>query len=431
METRNRLTPIILSLAILLGVVLNTQAQRIKPAPPQSKPIVLQGATIHVGNGQVINNGSIRFEKGIITEVGTSVNSTGAQVINLTGKHIYPGIIAPNTSVGLVEIGAVRASVDNEEQGSFNPEARALTSFNTDSDVIPTLRFTGVLIAESVPSGGIVSGTASIMEMDGWNWEDAVHKADNGIHLNWVSRFSRRRRGGGVNRRRARLLKVIENTMNEARAYVQNPKPAKTNLKFEAMRGLYDGSTTLFVHTNYSKDIVESVQKLKSYGVKRIVIVGGREALKVADFLNDEKVPVILNETHRLPRRSHTDVDMPFKLPYLLGKAGVVVGLSVSGWWQVRTLPFQAGTAVAHGLKKEEALEMITLNNAKILGIDDKVGSLEKGKHATLIVSKGDILDMLTNDIEHAFIRGKKIVLDDKQQQLYKRFKKKYDSQKK
>ncbi|HAS44195.1 MAG TPA: amidohydrolase [Microscillaceae bacterium] len=428
METRNKLNQIILSLAILCGVVLNSQAQRIKPAAPQSQPIVLQGATIHVGDGQVIDKGSIRFEKGIITEVGTNVNTSGAQVISLAGKHIYPGVIAPNTSVGLIEIGAVRASVDNSEQGSFNPEARALTSFNTDSDVIPTLRFTGVLIAESVPSGGIVSGTASVMEMDGWNWEDAVHKADHGIHLNWVSRFGRR---GRVNRRRARLLKVIENTMNEARAYVQNPKPAKTNLKFEAMRGLFDGSSTLFVHANYSKDIVESVQKLKSYGVKRIVIVGGREALKVAGFLRDEKVPVILSETHRLPRRSHIDVDMPFKLPYLLAKAGVLTGLSVGGWWQVRTLPFQAGTAVAHGLKKEEALQMITLNNAKILGIDDKVGSLVKGKHATLIVSKGDILDMLTNDVEHAFIRGKKIILDDKQQQLYKRFKKKYDSQKK
>ena len=260
-----------------------------------------------------------------------------------------------------------------------------------------------------------------------------MHKADHGIHLNWVSRFSRRRRrgGGGANRNRGRLLKIIENTMNEARAYAQNSKPAQKNLKFEAMKGLYDGSTTMFVHTNYSKDIVESVQKLKAYGVKKIVIVGGRDALKVADFLKDENVPVILSNTHRLPRRSHMDVDMPFKLPSLLRKAGVLTGFTVDGSWQVRTLPFQAGTAAAHGLKKEEAIQMITLDNAKILGIDKKVGSIEKGKHATLIVSKGDILDMMTNDIEHAFIQGKKIILDDKQQRLYKRFKQKYESQKK
>ena len=436
METRNRslTTRFVAFISSIFGVVMffggvsQGYAQRIKSAAPQRQPIVLQGATIHVGNGNVINNGSVRFEKGIITEVGTKVNTTGAEVMNLAGKHIYPGVIAPNTSVGLVEIGAVRASVDYSEQGRFNPEARSLTSFNTDSDIIPTLRYTGVLIAESVPSGGVVSGTASLMEMDGWNWEDAVHKADHGIHMNWVARFGR---SGRPNRNRARSLKIIENIMNEARAYVQNPKPAKINLKFEAMRGLFNGTTTLFVHANYSKDIVESVQKLKAHGVKKIVIVGAEGALKVARFLKDENVPVILSNTHRLPQRSHIDVDLPFKLPYLLKKSGVLTGLYVGGSWQVRTLPFQAGTAAAHGLTKEEALQMITLNNAKILGIDKTVGSIEQGKHATLLVSKGDILDMLTNDIEQAFIRGKKVILDDKQQQLYKRFQKKYNGQKK
>lgn len=442
MQKRNKLLAVICFLVMLWGAVDTLQAQRIRPADPQSQPIVLQGATIHVGNGQVINNGSVRFEKGIITEVGTNVNTSGAQVVNLSGKHIYPGIIAPNTVVGLVEINAVRASVDKVEQGSFNPEVRALTSYNTDSDVIPTLRYTGVLLVESTPAGGLVSGTSSVMELDGWNWEDAVHKADNAIHLNWIPRFTVGGFFGGgssrANRRRTQAIRRIENMMKEAQAYAKN-KPAKTNLKFEAMKGLFDGSKTLFIHADYSKDIVDGVQFAQSFGVKKIVVVGARDAFRVASFLKSNNVPVVLNATHRLPMRSHTDVAMPYKLPSLLKKAGVLTGLTMGNGrvgfgdhgWRTRTLPFHAGTAVAHGLAKEEAVEMITLNNAKILGIDKTVGSIEKGKHATLVVSKGDILDMLTNDIQHAFIRGKKLILDDKQQQLYKRFKKKYESQKK
>lgn len=428
MQRRNSIQTLVCTFVLLLGV-WSAQAQRIKAADPQSQPIVIQGATIHVGNGQVIKNGSVRFEKGIITEVGTNVNTSGAQVVNASGKHVYPGIVAPNTPVGLVEIGAVRASVDQSEQGRFNPEARALTSYNTDSDVIPTLRFTGLLLVETTPSGGIVSGTSSVMELDGWNWEDAVHKADNAVHMNWPSSYRRRRRGPvRPNRNSNRLLPYLTKTMEEAKAYTQKAKPAKTNLKFEAMRGLFDGSKTLFIHVTYSKDIVRSVQFAQKHGVKKIAIVGGEGALSVAGFLKDNNIPVVLNATHMLPMHAHSDVSSSYKLPGLLSKAGVLTGLTLGGSaWRVRTLPFHAGTAATHGLGSEKAVEMITLNNAKILGIDKTVGSIEKGKHATLLISKGDVLDMLTNDIEHAFIRGKKLILDDKQQQLYRRFKQKYD----
>lgn len=434
MQRRNSFYKIIAVFVMFLGA-LNTAAyaQRIKPAEPQSQPIVIQGATIHVGNGQVINNGSVRFEKGIITEVGSSVNTSGAQLINASGKHVYPGIIALNTPVGLVEVNGVRASIDRTEQGLFNPEVRSLTSFNTDSDILPTLRYVGVLLVESTPSGGRISGTSSVMELDGWNWEDAVHKADNAMHMNWPTRVTRRRRGGPFGGGRggnphARAMKALHGVMKEAKAYASVAKPTKVNLKFEAMRGLFDGSKTLFIHANFSKDIVEGVQFAQAYGIKKASIVGGRDALQVASFLKDNNIPVVLNATHRLPQRAHSDVDMPYKLPALLSKAGVLTGLTMgNNSWRVRTLPYHAGTAAAHGLGSEKAVEMITLNNAKILGIDKTVGSIEKGKHATLLISKGDILDMLTNDVEHAFIRGKKLILDDKQQQLYKRFKKKYE----
>ncbi|EAY31582.1 amidohydrolase family protein [Microscilla marina ATCC 23134] len=441
MQRRNSIQTFVCTVALLCGVVFSAQAQRIKPADPQSKPIVIQGATIHVGNGQVMNNASVRFEQGIITEVGTSINTTGAQVINGKGKHVYPGIIALNTPVGLVEVNAVKASVDRSEQGNFNPNVRALTSFNTDSDVLPTLRYTGVLLVEATPDRGIVSGTSSIMELDGWNWEDAVLKADNAIHLNWPARFSRSRRrgnpfGGKANKRRQRIIHLLTNAMREAKAYAAVAKPAKVNLKLEAMRGLFDGSKTLFIHASYSKDIVESVQFAKTHGVQKVGIVGGYDAVRVANFLKEHQIPVVINATHRLPLVNHHDIAYAYKLPGMLAKAGVLTGLTVGNergismadhGWRVRTLPFHAGTAAAHGLGTEKAVEMITLNNAKILGIDKQVGSIEKGKQATLFISKGDVLDMLTNDIEHAFIRGKKLILDDKQQQLYRRFKKKYD----
>lgn len=428
MQRRNSIHALVCTFVLLLGG-WSAQAQRIKPAAPQSQPIVIQGATIHVGNGQVINNGSVRFEKGIITEVGTSINTSGAQVIKANGKHVYPGIVAPNTPVGLVEINAVRASVDQREQGRFNPEARALTSFNTDSDIIPTLRFNGLLLVETTPGGGIISGTSSVMELDGWNWEDAVHKADHGIHMNWPSSYRSRRRGPArPNRNSNRTLPYMHATMQEAQAYAKVDKPAKVNLKFEAMRGVFDGSKTLFIHVNYSKDIVKSVQFAQKYGVKKIVVVGGQGALNVADFLKENNIPVVLNATHLLPMNAHSNVASSYELPAKLNKAGVLTGLTLGGnAWRVRTLPFHAGTAAAHGLGSEKAVEMITLTNAKILGIDKTVGSIEKGKHATLLISKGDILDMLTNNIEHAFIQGKKLILDDKQQQLYRRFKKKYD----
>ena len=426
-------------LALLLVLGWQVQAQIPTPAPPQSQPIVVQGGTIHVGNGQVINNGSIRFEKGQITEVGTSVNTSGAKVIDAKGKHVYPGLILPDNNLGLHEIGAVRATLDMREQGLFNPEARPIAAYNTDSEVIATLRSNGIMLVQIIANGGFMPGTSSVMELDGWNWEDAAHTIDEGIQMNWLSSYYSR--GGGFgggaqtfnsNRQYQRQMRQIENTFRDARAYAQN-KPAKTNLKLEAMKGLFDGSKTLYLQADYSKDIVAGIKFAQAQGVKRIVLVGGQDAIKVADFLKDNNIPVILARLHRLPYRTGTDVDQPYKLPYLLKKAGLTVGLAYdrSEPMGARNLPFQAGTAAAYGLSKEEALQLVTLNNAKILGIDKKVGSLEKGKQATLVISKGDLLDMLGNQVEQAFIQGKQLDLMDKHKYLYQLFKSKYNGNKK
>jgi imidazolonepropionase-like amidohydrolase len=410
-------------------------AQPPTPGKPQDKPIVLKGGTIHTATGQVLPNTSIAFENGKITDIGTDVaTNIGAEIIDVSGKHIYPGLILPNTSIGLVEISAVRATNDVGEVGEMNPNVRALIAYNADSEIITTTRSNGILLVQTTPQDGVVSGMSSVMQLDAWNWEDAAYRTDDGIHLNYPPMF--RRPGffeeGGVkpNENRNKVLQAVEKTLADGLAYSKNPLPEVKNLKLEAMKGLYDGTKNLYLHADYGKEIVEGVQLAKKYEVKKIVIVGGEDAYLAADFLKENNIPVLLNSLHRLPNYTGDDVDLVFKEPFLLKQAGVLVGLSYSGGSQestsARNLPFVAGNAVPHGLSKEEALQMITANTAKILGIDNRTGTLEKGKDANIVVSDGDLLDMRTNNVTLAFIQGRKVILDDKQKRLYKRFSDKY-----
>ncbi len=400
------------------------------PASAQSGPIVLQNATIHQGNGNVISNGSIRFENGLITEVGTSVNTQGADLVNAAGKHIYPGLILPATSMGIVEISAIRQSRDQRETGEFNPNVRSIVAYNTDSDILPTTRSNGILLIQTTPEGGIVSGLSSVMELDGWDWEEAQHTPDDGIHLNWARYFSRTgwwAEPGEIkkNEQQDEFKQALEDIFRQAQVYAQ--KNEATNLKFEAMKGLFDGTKRLYIHAEYSKEIIESVQFAQKYQVKKIVIVGAEDAVAVADFLKQNDIPVILYEIHRLPDYPEDDVWQPYKAPAILHKAGVKVALAYSDPTRARNLPFLAGTAAAYGLSKEEALQLVTSHPAQILGIGEKVGTLEKGKQATLVVSEGDLLDMRTSQVSMAFIQGKKIDLNDKHKALYNHFQKKYN----
>jgi imidazolonepropionase-like amidohydrolase len=421
---------------LVFQLVANTIfAQNQAAGSPQTKAIALVGATIHTANGQVIENGIIVFNKGIITAVGgatTTYDKANTETIDLKGKSIYPGLISPANELGLTEIDAVRATNDMVEIGGINPHVRALIAYNTDSELIPTVRSNGVLITQATPQGEIVAGTSSIMQLDGWNWEDAALKKDDGVHINWVGYFKRDfdfatfTASTKKNDKREEVLREIDKTFNDAIAYSQ-AKPSISNVKLEAMKGLFDGSKTLYISADYGKEIIEAVQFAKAKGVKKIVIIGGEESLLAADFLKENNVPVIVNTTHRLPNSADDDTDIAYKLPQLLAQKGVLVGLAYIGLnWRTRNLPFLAGTVAGHGMDKEEALKLITANNAKILGIDKMVGTLEVGKHATLIVSAGDVLDMRTAKVEHAFIQGRKVDLDDKQKRLYRKYSEKY-----
>jgi imidazolonepropionase-like amidohydrolase len=290
------------------------------------------------------------------------------------------------------------------------------------------VRSNGVLLAEATPQGGTISGTSSVMMLDGWNWEDAMYKEEAGIHMNWprmtVSRGPNPDDEAKQKENMSKALSSIRQFFSEAKAYSKQ-NPEEKNLRFEAMKGLFDGSKKLFVHCGFVKEIIASVNFCKEFGIK-MVLVGGADSWRVTDLLKENNIPVVLVRTHSLPPRDDEDVDLPYKLPYLLTKAGVMACITDGGSWAQRNIPFQAGTASAYGLTKEEALSCITLNPAKVLGIDSSTGTVETGKDATLFISSGDALDMKTNNVEVAFIQGRQIVLDDIQKQLYRKYMKKY-----
>jgi len=422
-------------LVVFLLVISRGLAQLPQPAEPQSDAILLKGGIAHLGNGKVIQNSLIGFDEGVITLVGDATRSkidvAGYTVIDITGQHVYPGFILPNSSLGLEEVSAVRATRDANETGQLKPHVRSLVAYNTDSKIPPTLRYNGILIAETTPKGGRISGTSSVMNLEGWNWEDAVLKADVGIHMSWPSTM-----GGHFdfatftwirepNKKYDNQVAELVSFFDDAKSYSELSSK-EHNLKMEAMTGLFDGSKILYIRANSAKEIVQAVRFGQEKGVQKIVMLAGTEALDAASFLAENNIPVVLPNVHSLAGSDEV-VELPYELAGLLTKAGVTVALSHNGMLaRARNLPFYAGTAAAYGLGKEGAVQAITLNAAKILGIDNEVGSLEEGKRATLFVSKGDALDMMTNDLTHAYIDGKTIQLDGEQQALYKQYSDKY-----
>jgi imidazolonepropionase-like amidohydrolase len=414
--------------------VFTVQAQQ-TPGAKQSEPIAIVGGTAHIGNGSILENSLIIFENGVIKNVSEYLGTedlTQMKVIDAKNQHLYPGFIVPNSTLGLIEIDAVRASDDDAEIGTWNPHIRSLIAYNTESKVVESMRPNGVLLAQITPRGGRISGTSSIVQLDAWNWEDAVLKVDDGIHLNWPNSFSRGRwwlgedPGLKSNPKYNSQIQGIEAYFNAAKANTNT-----INTPLNALRGVFDKTKTLYIHVNDEKGIIDAVEFSKSQGLSKTVIVGGYEAYKIASYLKEHNIAVLLQRVHSRPNNDDHDYDLPFKMAHLLVDAGVLVGLETSGDMErmnSRNLPFYAGTTVAHGLTKAQALQLITLNTAQILGIDQNYGSLETGKSATLFISTGDALDMRTNNLTHAYIDGRSISLESHQTKLWKRYSKKYEN---
>lgn len=431
---------IFLAITACFTLMANSQ-ETVLPAKPQKGIIYLKNATIHVGNGKVIENGIIKIKDGKIEEVGVNMPpvSDDASVYDLNGKHVYPGLILPTSNLGLVEISANRATTDVREIGDLNPNVRAIVAYNTDSRVINTLRSNGILLANVVPQGSLLTGSSSVVQLDAWNWEDAAYKTDAGIHLNLPSLMARPSgfRGFGGSGPSASSsdpvkegLEQIEKVkvfFREAKAYQAEGKHEETNLKFEAVKGLFEKKQKLYVNANTVKQILVALDFVKEFDVD-MVIVGGSDSYQVADLLKKHNVSVILQQPHSLPTAADDDVDQPYKTAAALQKAGVLFSISDDdSQTRGRNLPFNAGTAAAYGLTKEEALAAITLNAAKIIGVADKTGSIEAGKDANIVVSDGDILDMRTSNVTDAFIQGRKIDLTDKHKLLNEKYEQKYE----
>jgi len=434
---RRILVSALLFLLLLANLnLLNVNAIVPTPAPDQIQPIAITGAIIHVGNGRVIGDGVITFNEGIITAVGSAsdgINTRDHLVLNLQGQHIYPGFVLPNTVLGLEEVGSIRATQDVLEEGDINASVRSAIAYNTDSEMIPTQRFNGILTAQSTPQGGLISGSSSVFKLDGWNWEDAMLVEDAGMHMHWPSlKIRRRSPETGLfettdNEDYEAQTQLLHSLFQAAQTYTGEP----LNLNLGAIQPVINGSGKLFIHVDQAKEIISAIRFARSYGVEEIVLVGGAEAMQVVDFLTTQDIPIIYERVHELPMQAWHDVDAPFKTPFLLHDAGLKVGIGggATSLDRQRNLPFFAGTAAAYGLDRETALSLVTLNSAEILGVADRVGSLEVGKDATLFISEGDALDMRTSQILGAYIQGRDIDLYGTQQELYERFREKYANQ--
>lgn len=425
----------------VLALMLGASAAWAQPTPgaEQSRSMLILGATAHLGTGDVLEDCAVGFRDGKFDYVGRSFQVNRQKyddILDATGQHLYPGFIVTNTTLGLQEIGAVRATQDQYEVGTFRPNVRSVIAFNTDSEIPPTVRTNGVLMGQITPRGGVVSGSSGVVHFDGWNWEDAAMVMVDGIHLNWPSTHHRHRSDGKVDIQRRKTYDQqkheIERFFGEAQAYAAAPRGSVTDVRHEGMRGLFDGSLCLYVHTNDARAITEAVHFKRDLGIERMAIVGGYDAYLVADLLRENDVAVMLQSVHSLPRFADDDVDLPFKLPKLLMDEGLTVALQVDKRMtemNSRNLPFYAGTARAYGLTEEQAIQALTRNPARILGIDDQVGTLERGKVATMFLSEGDALDMRTNSLTHAWIEGRDINLDNRQRQLYRKFQTKYGAE--
>jgi imidazolonepropionase-like amidohydrolase len=424
----------------LIALVIQIRASDQIPAPPQDHPIAITGATIHTVSGETIQDGTILFEKGLITAIGTDVALPDqTEVIELPDRHVYPGLIAANSMLGLIEIEEVRATLDYSETGEINPNVRAEVAYNPDSELLPVTRANGITLALSVPSGGLISGTSALMMLDGWTWEDMIVKAPVGQHINWPNMeisLTAKKRKKEQKKDIDEQIQKIRQAFTDARAYMKAKESEEqkgipyhdTDARWEAMIPVLKGEIPVIIRADEIRQIEAAVDWAREENLK-MVLLDGYDSWRVSGLLKEKNIPVIIANIYRLPERRWEGYDMPFTLPLKLYKAGVKFCIAGSGESSdapdERNLPYQAATAAAYGLPKEEALKSITLYPAQILGVDDQVGSLEVGKDATLIVTDGDPLEIETQ-VEMEFIQGREIDLTSRHTQLYEKYLEKY-----
>ena len=415
------------------------------PGEDQKRPIILKGGILHTVSTDIFEGYDILFSKGKIVRIEKNIMaSPETDVYDVFGKHIIPGYIAPITRIGLVEIGLVKQTRDFAERGSLNPNVKANVSYNPDSDLIPITRSNGVLVVNSVPAGGRISGQSSVMMLDGWTWEQATLKHPSGLHINWPS--MRINYGANVKKSEKqqkeeiqKSIRDLDHMVRDVRAYFQRIKQRsriagerqKSDLRLESMIPFVVEKKKIFIHADEARQIKSAVEWAKKNDLK-IIIVGGSDSWRLTDLLVKNNIPVVIDQVEKIPTRRFEPIHLPYKLPFLLKQAGVqfclntIIGYPHDG--NIRNLPNEAMRAAAYGLDKSEALRSITLSTAEILGVDDMIGSLDIGKDATFFISETPPMEM-NPKILMAFIQGKEVDLNNHQKMLYKKYQEKYRRQ--
>lgn len=430
--------PFLIFAGLCLVACCHLSAHDEVPAPPQKTPIAIVGATIVPVTSPEIAEGTILFDKGKIVAVGRNVKlPSNTQVIDGKNKRVYPSLFEAHSQMGLIEIGAVNATDDRREIGNLNPNVKANVAVNPDSEIIPVTRSNGVLLALSAPRGNLVAGQSTVLQLDGWTYEDMTIKAVAAMNISWprvrsVINNSPTNKPSNENEQQADPLEELQKLFADARAYekARDDETRKHDLRLEAMLPVLEGKLPIMIQADRLDQIQSAIAFCQKQKV-RMILLGGYDAPRCAELLKKHKVPVILSAVYRLPRRRNEAYDAAYTLPARLQRLGVrfcISGTDRSETWNARILPDHAATAVAYGLDPDEALKSITLYPAQILGVDDRVGSLEPGKDATLFLSDKSPLD-ITNRVEMAFIQGRRIELNDRHKRLYRKYQQKYERQ--
>ena len=412
------------------------------PGTEQKRPILLRGGTLHTVSGDVLKEYDLLFAEGRIITIDEQIQpSPETDIYEIYGKHVVPGFVAGYTRIGLTEISAVKQTNDHSEIGDINPNVRANVAYNPDSDLIPVTRSNGVLVVNSAPSSGRVPGQSSVMLLDGWTWEDATLKHPAALNINWPYMYINFEKNRKKNDKAQRdeydqQIREIDQLIRNVRAY-HHRRSAKerkaehkqeTDLRLESMIPFVIHKDPIHIKANDIRQIEAAVKWADDQDLN-IVIVGGRDSWINPEILVENNVPVILLGVQVTPRRRFEPIHIPYKLPALLHEAGVHFCISLDPGYpmdgHVRTLPDEAMRAVSWGLSKDHALRSITLSAAEILGVDDKIGSLEPGKDATFFIAESEPLTEITNPIK-AFIQGRELDLSDRQKDLWEKYKEKY-----
>jgi imidazolonepropionase-like amidohydrolase len=408
-------------------------------APAQAKPILLRGATLHTVSHGVQEGADLLFAEGVIQAIDKTgelvkvVNN--ADVLDVRGKHVYPGYVCVASLLGLIEVESVDMTIDTSEVGDVNPEVVAAVAVNPDSWWIPVTRRNGVLTAGVLPQGGLVPGRASVIRLDGWTNEDMTIERDAGLYVEWPfmgaggrGRFGRRGAAAPAESSVDALAR-LDALFDAGAAYLVaraiDPTLA-VDLRLEGLAASLRGERPLLVSAATAEQIESAVLWAERRGV-RIVLIGGRDALLCADLLVRHGVMVALTGAHRLPHRRDLSAATTYELPAALEARGVkwCMTIPASASANARNLPYEAAACMAYGLSREVALRSITLSAAEALGLGARLGSLEQGKAATFFLADGDPFELSTR-ISDAFIDGRKIDLTDKQTQLADKYRAKY-----